>query len=249
MKTLRMIGVLFTLSLLVGLAQVILTSCGGGVQTAQAQSSGTTFSVGNTTTGAPGTPAIVTNSGTANNVVLNFTIPQGIAGPTGPQGLQGPAGPQGPTGEMFKGFQLTTPGSGAVSTLASFAVEAGTYGVTIEGFVPAVNGNAFPSEQVNITGSGTVQWSPGNNGVPYSFFPGTPYVVAVSVIPNNSQFPAQTSSWCQSQNPPWLTVYAKIPDSIVQFSSPGTLNVQFTDYVYGGPVNLQGVVTVHQISN
>lgn len=64
--------------------------------------------VGTTTTGAPGTEADVTNSGTEEKVVLNFTIPQGAQGPkgdTGPQGLkgeagaQGPAGPQGPKGD------------------------------------------------------------------------------------------------------------------------------------------------------
>ena len=39
-----------------------------------------TVTVGTTTTGAPGTSAAVTNSGTANNAVLNFTIPAGETG-------------------------------------------------------------------------------------------------------------------------------------------------------------------------
>lgn len=74
-----------------------------------------TVAIGTVTTSAPGTSATVTNGGTNENVVLNFTIPrgatgatgrqgaQGIAGPTGPQGPQGPqgiAGPAGPTGEQ-----------------------------------------------------------------------------------------------------------------------------------------------------
>ena len=66
--------------------------------------------VGATVTGAPGTDANVTNGGTDENVVLNFTIPRGErgpqgekgstgdAGPMGPQGPEGPAGPQGPEG-------------------------------------------------------------------------------------------------------------------------------------------------------
>ena len=37
-----------------------------------------TVTIGMVTTGAPGTPAEVTNSGTAQNAVLNFTIPQGL---------------------------------------------------------------------------------------------------------------------------------------------------------------------------
>ena len=42
-----------------------------------------TVSVGTTTTGAAGTAAAVTNSGTSSAAVLNFTIPQGAAGPNG----------------------------------------------------------------------------------------------------------------------------------------------------------------------
>lgn len=63
-----------------------------------------TVNVGSTTTGQPGTNAIVTNTGTPQAVVLAFTIPRGDVGPTGaagatgPQGPTGPTGPQGPTG-------------------------------------------------------------------------------------------------------------------------------------------------------
>ena len=39
-----------------------------------------TITIGTTTTGAPGTPASVTNSGTSTNAILNFTIPAGIEG-------------------------------------------------------------------------------------------------------------------------------------------------------------------------
>jgi len=43
-----------------------------------------TVYVGTTTTGEPGTQASVRNSGTENNAVLNFTIPQGATGAVGP---------------------------------------------------------------------------------------------------------------------------------------------------------------------
>lgn len=52
-----------------------------------------TVAVGTTTTGAAGSSATVTNTGTASAAVLNFTIPQGIKGDQGTQGVQGPAGP------------------------------------------------------------------------------------------------------------------------------------------------------------
>ena len=60
-----------------------------------------TVKVNSTTTGAPGTDAQVTNSGTDENVRLNFIIPRGDKGdqgPLGPQGLQGEQGPGGPIG-------------------------------------------------------------------------------------------------------------------------------------------------------
>lgn len=40
-----------------------------------------TINVHSTTTGAPGTNASVTNSGTAENVQLDFVIPAGVTGP------------------------------------------------------------------------------------------------------------------------------------------------------------------------
>ena len=52
-----------------------------------------TMAVGVVTTGAPGTNAIITNSGTASAAIWNFTIPRGDTGAQGPQGIQGPVGP------------------------------------------------------------------------------------------------------------------------------------------------------------
>ena len=57
-----------------------------------------TITVGTTTTGAPGTDALVTNVGTDEDVILDFTIPEGEIGPTGPAGATGPTGPTGPAG-------------------------------------------------------------------------------------------------------------------------------------------------------
>jgi hypothetical protein len=51
----------------------------------QQTTAGATVSVGTTNTGAPGSRAQVTNSGTASAAILNFTIPQGIQGPPGPR--------------------------------------------------------------------------------------------------------------------------------------------------------------------
>ncbi len=57
-----------------------------------------TITIGTTTTGEPGTEATITNTGTQEAAIFNFTIPQGPTGPTGPQGIQGIPGIQGPQG-------------------------------------------------------------------------------------------------------------------------------------------------------
>lgn len=59
------------------------------------------ISIGTTSTGAAGTNATVTNIGTAQDAILNFTIPRGatgVTGPTGPTGATGATGVTGPTG-------------------------------------------------------------------------------------------------------------------------------------------------------
>lgn len=60
-----------------------------------AEGTAASITIGETTTGEPGTNAQVTNSGSETAVVLNFTIPKGE------QGAQGIQGPKGDTGEGF----------------------------------------------------------------------------------------------------------------------------------------------------
>ncbi|WP_347062494.1 hypothetical protein [Hungatella hathewayi] len=54
--------------------------------------------MGDTITGAPGSPASVTNVGTDQDAVLEFVIPQGSEGPQGIKGETGAAGVTGATG-------------------------------------------------------------------------------------------------------------------------------------------------------
>ena len=63
------------------------------------QGEAATVSVGTVTTGAAGSAAEVTNSGTKNAAVFDFVIPKGDTGATGPKGDTGETGPQGPKGE------------------------------------------------------------------------------------------------------------------------------------------------------
>lgn len=80
-----------------------------------------TVTVGTVTTGEPGTDAIVTNSGTENAAVLNFTIPKGETGAVGAVGPQGPKGDKGDTGPAGAGV----PDGGTVGQLLG-KTESGT---------------------------------------------------------------------------------------------------------------------------
>lgn len=92
-----------------------------------------TVSVGTTTTSDGGTSATVTNSGSNQNVILDFVIPrgptgpqglqgtQGATGPTGPQGLQGTQGATGPTGPQgLQGIQGATGPTGPDGSIAAY---------------------------------------------------------------------------------------------------------------------------------
>lgn len=58
-----------------------------------------TITIGQTTTGEPGSNASVTNTGDKLNAIFSFTIPRGAQGPQGLQGPQGETGLQGPPGQ------------------------------------------------------------------------------------------------------------------------------------------------------
>ena len=80
-----------------------------------------TVTVGTVTTGEPGTDALVTNIGTENAAVLNFTIPRGETGAVGAVGPRGPKGDTGETGPAGAGV----PDGGTAGQLLS-KTESGT---------------------------------------------------------------------------------------------------------------------------
>lgn len=96
---------------------IVEIAAGYGVPNGGGGGGTVTVNVGSTTTGAPGSNAQVTNTGTSQAVVLAFVIPRGDTGATGlqgPQGATGAAGPQGATGATgSQGPQGATGGTGA----------------------------------------------------------------------------------------------------------------------------------------
>lgn len=80
-----------------------ITVDGNGTLTAVLSGATVGVSVGSTTTGEPGTNAAVTNSGTTENVILNFTIPRGADGTDGAPGAKGDTGDPGPANTLTIG--------------------------------------------------------------------------------------------------------------------------------------------------
>ena len=115
-----------------------------------------TITVGTTTTLAPGSPATVTDVGTALAAVFDFGIPQGTQGTQGIQGIQGPAGA---TGVIAATSPLAyNSGTQTVSIdLSAYAtLESPTFTTRI--FTPAIR-NILNTDLVvdayNDTGAGT----------------------------------------------------------------------------------------------
>ncbi len=106
-----------------------------------------TISVNQTTTGAPGTEAQVTNIGTENNVILDFTIPQGI------QGEQGSIGPTGPANGLnsFGGLYDETPNVIVANPTTPQII-------TIANELPTTNLN-YTNNTLNIVNSGIYEIS------------------------------------------------------------------------------------------
>lgn len=88
-----------------------------------------TIAVQSTTTGSAGTNAIVTNSGTSSNVLLNFTIPRGANGANGIEGIQGPPGADGAAGTNASIDPVSTTIGLNIPTTSSFGVNSNWYPV------------------------------------------------------------------------------------------------------------------------
>lgn len=107
--------------------------------------------VGTTTTGEPGTDAVVTNSGTNQNAVFDFVIPRGAKGDKGDKGDKGETGDTGPQGPQGAAGKAATIQVGDVSTgdVAS-VTNVGTDTDAIFDFVFPVSGGGTPPDYAQL---------------------------------------------------------------------------------------------------
>ncbi len=85
------------------------------------------LTAGTVTTGAPGSSASISITGSAGSQVLNVTVPRGAVGATGPAGPTGATGPTGPHGPAGDGSgNVLGPGTVAGNELVLFNGPTGT---------------------------------------------------------------------------------------------------------------------------
>lgn len=163
-----------------------------------------TITIGTTTTGDPGTNASVTNVGTNENAILNFTIPagatgaqgiQGPTGPTGPQGIQGAAGVQGEIGPTGPTGPTGPSGESALSYGSKYDTTTDTISLTADTDSPVPLTTTAPLSGITGTNANTLTITA--NGV-YKidyFFNGSPNVEAtltLSVSQNSNPISSST---------------------------------------------------------
>jgi len=114
--------------------------------------------VGTTTTGAPGTSAIVTNTGTPQDAILNFTIPAGVPGANGADGADGL------NASVTVGTTTTgAPGTSAIVTNTGTSQDA-ILNFTIPAGVPGTNGtDGADGLNASVTVGTTTTGAPGTS--------------------------------------------------------------------------------------
>ena len=129
------------------------TGANGADGATGADGTAATVQVGTTTTGAPGTNASVTNTGTESNAVLNFVIPAGATGASAAESRPSVLAVQDTTEQALT---ENTPVSFAVNLLQSgtdLTHAAGSNQITVE--TPGIYQAAFTAE-VSPTGTATL---------------------------------------------------------------------------------------------
>jgi microcystin-dependent protein len=124
-----------------------------------------TVAVGTTTTGAPGSNAAVTNTGSTSAAVLNFTIPRGDVGAQGPQGNPGAAGGTGPAGAAAT-VAVGTTTTGAAGTAANVTNSGSSSAAVFNFTIPqGIQGTQGAQGQQGIQGNPGATGNTGPQGV------------------------------------------------------------------------------------
>lgn len=127
-----------------------------------------TINIGTTSTLPPNSQATVSNSGSPSAVILNFGIPQGVAGQNGQNGTNGTNATVsvGTTSTLSAGSQATVSNSGTPSNaILNFGIPAGANGTSASVTVGSTT-TLPPNSTATVTNSGTALNAILNFGIP-----------------------------------------------------------------------------------
>ncbi len=140
-----------------------------------------TIAVGTVTTGSAGSQVVVTNLGSSNAAVFNFTIPQGLKGDTGDQGATGSKGDTGSQGQpgtaaTIQVGTVTGLAAGATPTITNagtanavvlnFGIPAGATGAKGDTGEQGPTGATGSQGPIGLTGATGATGSQGEQGIP-----------------------------------------------------------------------------------
>jgi hypothetical protein len=131
-------------------------------------------------------------------------------------------GPAAISNKIVYAFDVDTAGSGAVNTLASINLPAGTYEIEIEGLFPYSAEDSTGT--LSISSPDETVWNP---------FTSTP----------NAEYTGIYTGTTVGE----LTL-TKTAKMILTYNEASTFTVTFTDYTYGSPIEVSGIVTVTPVT-
>jgi hypothetical protein len=199
-----------------------------------------TITVGTTTTLAPGSPATVTDVGTALAAVFDFGIPQGTQGTQGIQGIQGIQGTTGATGATGATGTAATIAAGTTTTLSpgssATVTNAGTSSAAVFNF-------GIPQGTTGATGAGVPVG--GSTAQLLSKASGTNYDTTwTTVIPGDRYLTTSTTSNSVSNGNKTFTIgtglsYTPTQNITISFDASNHMHGEVLTYNSG-----TGVLTV-----
>jgi len=181
-----------------------------------------TITVGTVTNSAPGSTAVVTNSGTTNNAIFDFVVPIGT------EGAVGPIGPAGPSGSLYRYLVAT-------NIMGNLEVLATTTNITAT--IAKVSSQTFNGQSVSFAGLYTLVIPPGEHLISAKLIWNTPLDTDYNIVLIDVGSDDMSNSTAINMWPPNVMVFHMNGGSLVNRNSTASISidaVNFNRYYIGG---------------